>query len=406
MGADINYSNPKTENLTFIQIACRDKNDDMVAELLKAPHININAYEKDTFPALHYAVVRKSKKIINLLLAHDPQTINICDSEGNSCLHLLCEQENNNSKKIMLFLLSKDFINPNIYNNAKRTPLHIATIKGFTNYIQILIDHKTDTLMRDYHGQTPCHSACYSGKIKNVKLLTDIKKINSQDYAQDTLLHHACLGGHTKIIKFLLKQGACPTIKNRYQLTPLANAYLDSQTFNYSPSLKKLLLKKDKYGNTQLHLATLIINFTLFDSYLSFLVTNGLSVWERNKKKQLPVDCACKEYARLYKEYMTTKRSYLLNGLEEQERTMHAFLRLTSSKAECALFTEVINNILPNDLLPLIACYYYGLNIETIVANKYKHNDNDYYINYIENKNEIRKQLLEKPEPKLLWSAL
>ena len=121
MGADINYSNPKTENLTFIQIACRDKNDDMVAELLKAPHININAYEKDTFPALHYAVVRKSKKIINLLLAHDPQTINICDSEGNSCLHLLCEQENNNSKKIMLFLLSKDFINPNIAIGSRST---------------------------------------------------------------------------------------------------------------------------------------------------------------------------------------------------------------------------------------------------------------------------------------------
>jgi len=48
---------------------------------------------------------------------------------------------------------------------------------------------------------------------------------------------------------------------------------------------------------------------------------------------------------------------------------------------------------------------YYKLNIETIVAKKYK-NDQKYYDDFIEVKDAIKKQLRDKPKnPHLLWST-
>ena len=58
----------------------------------------------------------------------------------------------------------------------------------------------------------------------------------------------------------------------------------------------------------------------------------------------------------------------------------------------------------PEELLVHIMYDYYALNIETIVAKKYKHNKK-YYDDFIENKNQIKQQLLAKPELHFLWSA-
>jgi len=60
---------------------------------------------------------------------------------------------------------------------------------------------------------------------------------------------------------------------------------------------------------------------------------------------------------------------------------------------------------LPQEIKQLIMRNYYKLNIETIVAKKYK-NDQKYYDDFIEVKDAIKKQLRDKPKnPHLLWST-
>ena len=88
---------------------------------------------------------------------------------------------------------------------------------------------------------------------------------------------------------------------------------------------------------------------------------------------------------------------------------MHAFLRFTSPDTQCALFKHLLQQHcadgiqLPKEVQSFIARLYYTLNIETIIAKKYN-GKLDYYDDFIENKIEIKKQLLAKPEPTLLWS--
>jgi ankyrin repeat protein len=353
------------------------------------------------------------EEIIPDLIITDPETVNIRDENDNTYLHFLCATKN--MKETLQLFLSQDNVNPNICNNKNETPLHVAASCGFTHYIQLLLSHKADTRAQNNYGQTPFFDACYSGKIKNVRLLLPIntQEINNKDYNGDTPLHIACANGHTAIAKFLLKNGACPIIKNDLQRTPLAEAAFEINDFNtfYSPSLKKLLLKKDKHGNTQLHLAALLTNENTpkltheckLDDYLLFLVANGLSAWSRNKKNKRPVDCACKEYTALLKKYMAKKKEYLYYALLDQEEIMHAFLRVTSPRTECTLFTTILEHYLPKDVHKGIAYYYYALNIETIIAKKYKYS-HDYYYDFIENKNEIKRQLCNNPEsPELLW---
>ena len=312
-----------------------------------------------------------------------------------------------NNKKMVKFLLSIKNIDLNIRNNDKETPFNTACTHGSTQSIQYFIDNgNINHLIPNEAGEIPFERACCSGKIKIVKKLFSIDKsvINSTDCYGYTPLHTACLMGNYNIIKFLLKNGGCSTKKNYIQRTPLAVGFFENSNFSafYTPHLKRLAMEMDERGNTQLHLAALLgTDFEAFDNYLSFLVAEGLRIDKRNNNNKRPVDIACDKYTTLYNQYITERMSYLNDGLRQQEAIMHAFLRLTSTTTECALFKTMMES-LPNDLHPEIACMYYALNVETIVARKYKQNEK-YYNEFIENRNGIKKELLIHPEPKLLW---
>jgi hypothetical protein len=311
---DVNYRDPLNQNLTLIQRACKDKNAGVVAELLKAPNIDIHVYTPDTRPAFLLAATRK-------------------DEDG---------------QKI----------------------------------VDLLIDHE---------------------------LVHNREIVNAYDPHGNRMLHMACIKGDIQAIKTLLNKGARTTLKNNRKQTPLAAGYLQNPNFKkiYSSDLKKLV-SRDKQGNTQLHWAALIddsINET-FDDYIMFLVSQGLSLHKRNKKKMLPIDLVSNKYNVRYKQYMaTTKPDHTYILLTQTEMILHSFLRSMYTVKPCALFREVLRkNELPKDLQAYIASIYYALNTETIIAKKYK-NNLEYYGKTLEQKNEIKNKLLENPESHLLWNA-
>ena len=350
--------------------------------------------------------------------------VNYKDSDGKS-LFYLASQTSNNMNQLLNELIMHENIDLSSRDLHESTPLHWACKLGLTPTVQsMLIKNPQAANMYDKNGAIPLLTAAYFGKKDCVTLLLshNIKTINHQNYNGYTALHDACCQKHLSIVKLLIEEGANPTIKNYTQaMTPLMLLCL-SYAFNWDafyafindhPSIAhELIHAKDAQNNSQLHLCTAIdaILTSKFDLYLQFLTSHGLDIHSRNNDGKTAMGLACDEYNTCYNQYIAKKKSKLKEIVTTQEKIMHAFLRLTSPHTPCVLFKHILHQHsadgleLPEELIALIMCDYYALNIETIVAQKYRH-DNTYYDDYIENKQKIRQQLLAKPKPKLLWSA-
>ena len=101
----------------------------------------------------------------------------------------------------------------------------------------------------------------------------------------------------------------------------------------------------------------------------------------------------------------TTKPDHTYTLLTQTEMILHSFLRCMYAVKPCALFRKVLRkSLLPKELRTYIASLYYALNLETIIAKKYK-NTIEYYGKTLEQKNEIKNLLFKNPESYLLWSS-
>lgn len=240
----------------------------------------------------------------------------------------------------------------------------------------------------------------------------------ARDDIGNTPLHIACLTNNAQIIQFLLNKGNRTTTRNNNKKTPIAVAFFENQNFDtfYATDHKSLLLKKNKDGNTQLHLSTFIIGVDnqQFDQYITFLLAHGCSLSIRNKKHKLALDLARQEYVKFYKQYIHSQEHSddLYNSLIQKEMVLHSFLRFHSSQTQYALFIHLFNKYIqdglqciPKELQQYIAILYYALNIEIIIANKYKY-CTQYYRRYPQEKNRIKKKLFKNPEPSLLFRSI
>ncbi len=348
--------------------------------------------------------------------------VNHIISDGKSLFYLACEK--NSNEEIYKLLITHENIDINSRNSYSATPLYVACELGLTTTVASMLSKAPQTAnICSRGGSIPLHVAAYHGKKDCVTLFLshDIRTSNHQDYGGFTALHQACNVRQLDTIKLLIEKDADPTIKNNYQVTPLTRLFsvcYDDLNLFYSfladnPSVaKKIIHKKDKQKNNQFHLCATIqgILEPKFDSYLLFLASHNLDINARNNEGKRAVDLAYEKYTKLYNFYTIEKLHNMYKDVTNQEQVMHAFLRFISPHTPCALFKTMLEqqsangHTLPEELLVHIIRNYYELNIETIVAKKYKHNKK-YYDDYIENKNQIKQQLLAKPELHLLWSA-
>jgi uncharacterized protein len=91
---------------------------------------------------------------------------------------------------------------------------------------------------RNDFGDTPLHTVCSWGELEPIEALlaggADINAIGEQG---GTVLLRAVIGGNPSVIRFLLKNGADPTVKNDWGDTPLQYALAVSAP----PEIIKLL---------------------------------------------------------------------------------------------------------------------------------------------------------------------
>jgi len=105
----------------------------------------------------------------------------------------------------------------NVCNARGLTPLHIAAMKGMSEFIQTLLDAGAlVNVQTKPDGMTPLHVACKEQRIESVKVLAQSAecKLDIQDSFGNTALHFACLAGGIRIAEILLKEGASPDVRN------------------------------------------------------------------------------------------------------------------------------------------------------------------------------------------------
>lgn len=161
------------------------------------------------------------------ILRDDPDTImallrrgfdpNTRDAKGQVGLVIALQQE---SGKAFDALLASRQTQVEARNAQDESPLMIAAIKGNVDAVQKLIAREADV---NKTGWTPLHYAASGGTDQHLRvaalLLENHAYIDAASPNGTTPLMMASQYGSADIVKFLLDEGADPTLKNRLGLT-------------------------------------------------------------------------------------------------------------------------------------------------------------------------------------------
>ena len=246
-------------------------------------------------------------------------------------------------------------------------PIHLTCGMNLPKAAHIILKKNPQTInMRLQDGMLPLHTAVKGGSTDCIKLLLsiDLPSIDTQDYKGDTALHYACKHQKLDCIKLLLTNGACVTIKNHHQTTPLWTlftsmrntdrlfSFFDNDFYN----TEKLKCTTDEYGNSQLHLcATAQIYDHLsqlkrsYQNYVEFLISLGMSKEAKNNDGKTAADLARDEYNALNNQYKIKKLPYLAEALKHQKFIMDCLSEIPTMVYELGDISVSINTNCPLD---------------------------------------------------------
>lgn len=205
-------------------------------------HILIQKYKGDGFSL----VVLNEAKIFNgldSLVAHYSQhpvgssATTLCHPcPGNPfpadvCLHgssnLLHRSASQGNIVVVTELLKAGYKKIDVRNNTGQTALHIASMKGYQEVAEMLLQHEANVEVRDEEGVTPLHLACRYNMPHIVQLLVEVGQADVQVRATKTgsvPLHEAAENDSVDCIKTLLALGAPCHPRNARHHTPASIA--------------------------------------------------------------------------------------------------------------------------------------------------------------------------------------
>lgn len=192
------------KNLTPLMRACTSGNEALVSELLQS---GVPAdHGEDTLQALHFAAMRNSKAIVDLLLEFGANI----ESRAFTYTPLLgCIA--NGSFEMFKHLVQKGA--STVARADDESCLQFACKKGRKDMAIFLIDHGGDPNEYTSYGYNAAHCAAKGG---NIQLLEQLQlkgmDINSLTHGEKQLsmLAIASSNGHSNLVKWLLKQGVKP----------------------------------------------------------------------------------------------------------------------------------------------------------------------------------------------------
>ncbi|KAJ6256897.1 hypothetical protein Dda_7780 [Drechslerella dactyloides] len=210
---------------------------------------------------LHRTVSENNRNAIRLLLAVGVGR-NAQDRNGQTALHTAP----NNARNAVAALLAYE-TSLNIADNIGQTPLHVFAARGddALPLIDLLLNHRANTVTKDINGQTPLHAAAKAGAKTVARLLQDpvVKaELNTADNSGKTPLHEAAQHGKQDVARLLCENGAAIDIQDHEGQTPLHIAAKCGRTdiirlFRDLPSWDAAKTVTNENGEMPLHLVCL-----------------------------------------------------------------------------------------------------------------------------------------------------
>ena len=240
-----------------------------------------------------------------LLKGSDPKAV---DDKNITALHWAVLDDN--SEKIIDYLIGVG-LDPNATSkNQKWTPLHWASSAGKIKNMEILLDAGASIEAKDSFEFTPLYSAAVQpNNAETVKfLLSKGADVSAKDITGGNLLHVGTASdSHEEINKILIESGVDVNEKNVLGKTPLHLLAEYSYYYNVLESFKLLIkngadvLLKDKKNRTILHSASIsgdiklenkTPNPAVLEEIMTILIKNGVEIYEKDDDGNTAIDLA------------------------------------------------------------------------------------------------------------------
>ncbi|CAK8698608.1 transient receptor potential cation channel subfamily A member 1-like isoform X2 [Clavelina lepadiformis] len=217
-GADINARNSSL--VTPLLLACQHNAHIIVKHLLQSG-ANIEMKDSDFMTPLLIASRYGHLETITYLLEYNAD-ITETDKDDRTCLMWAAEENRSDAltillrrNKMRLMIEERDK-----YNN---TALHLASVKGHTDTVKLLLNHRASADIKNDDDRTTLHMASLHGHDAIIPDLVnrDRSIINSGDEEANSALHLAAIGGNLNCVSVLIQSGANIELRNARQWTPL-----------------------------------------------------------------------------------------------------------------------------------------------------------------------------------------
>ncbi|XP_034944293.1 putative ankyrin repeat protein RF_0381 [Chelonus insularis] len=261
---DINAVNSYGD--TALHLAIQQNDDNIVKTILtKNPNIDMKNNFDNT--ALHEAVKFKQYHMVDLLLKNGAN-VNLQDADGKTVLHSAAKLP-----KISIEIVESilNYINDiDAKDKRGRTALHYAALNTDDRTLKTFLKAKADINIKDSEGNTPLDLImsrenrcvpCFESMQVFVNYQADVNAVGNH---MRTPLHHACWTKKVEAVKYLIKNGADSSMRDRdgrtvfyYACMIKEDIYYDIEGFG---NLLDILIEVDvsvncvnKSGKTPLH---------------------------------------------------------------------------------------------------------------------------------------------------------
>jgi ankyrin repeat protein len=203
--------------------------------------------DEDETEAVATQVSDRRQAVIMALLEDDRTNVTLQDVQGSSVLHLI-EYHKLASSHLLSPLIQKRAM-LSARNLKGQTPLHLASLAGDFNSVEILINKGSDIQAADNEGKSAIHYAAERSSIPVVRLILDSYEGNLdllalKDNNGRAALHHSlgyiCV--KFDVVRMLLEKGANANDMDDLGNSPLAH-YLSSFQFSIDRNICLVLLE-------------------------------------------------------------------------------------------------------------------------------------------------------------------